>query len=54
MLRIERIDQPTEGRNVVLYRAAYGKHHAWNLCPLIAAANVLWIAAGKSTTEENE
>lgn len=52
MLTIERIHQPTADGVVTLYRAAYGKHHAWNNCPLIAAANVLWIAAGKEHDDE--
>lgn len=53
MLTIERIHQPTATGVVVLYRAAYGSHTAPpKICPLLAAAHVLCIAAGKTTMED--
>lgn len=52
MLTIDKIHQPTAHGVRVMYRAAYGKHHAWNLCPLLAAAHVLCIAAGKEHDDD--
>lgn len=53
MLTIDQFDQPTATGVVTLYRAAYGSHTAPpKICPLLAAAHVLCIAAGKDRDDD--
>jgi hypothetical protein len=47
MLRIEIHYSGPPGATKTEYRATYGlRYYAWGVCPLRAAAHVLWLAAG--------